>query len=131
MPPRRSIFALFTAHPTTSYFYPSSPGFHWTHTGPPDPSPTPSPDLPAGRWRWSFAGAPSSPGHPLAQEQTLSWYLLIWASPTALGWSLFVTGKLGESDGRLFKYWLNGSMVATLALFVITYWWAGTVPDEQ
>ena len=125
--PSRTISALLTARPTTSYFYPSSPGFHWVQSAPVDPSSTAHPNLPAGRWRWSFAGAPSSPDHPLAERQTLlpiNWPLVVFASPAALGWVLYVSGAIGEADGLLCRVWLYGLGAVTVAIFFVACWWA-------
>lgn len=132
--PCRSIVTLLTAHPTTSYFYPSSPGFHWTETAPPNPSSTATPNLPTGRWRWSSSGKPSSSGHPLSQRQSLlpfNWPVVVFALPTVLGWLLYVTGTIGEADGSLYLAWQKWLMVATFALFPVIFWWAGKYPDER
>ena len=124
----RALFTVFTAHPTTSYFYPSSPGFHWIQNTSADPISIAHPDLPTGRWRWSFSGEPSSPDHPLAERQTLlpiNWPLVVFGSPAALGWLLYVTGMIGEADGPVYLAWRNWLAGATFALFPIMYWWAG------
>lgn len=84
--------------------------------------------LPTGHWRWSSSGAPSSPGHPLAESRSflpINWPGVVFFAPSALGWVLYVTGHLGESDGQLYKTWTNVSLAVMFALFPVCYWWAG------
>lgn len=127
-PPLCSILIhLLVKFPTTSYFYPFSPGFRWVSSKPSSSSPTtpssseaqPTPSPSLGRWRFSFAGLPSDP-HPLSGDKPKSffpywWPILITEFPFVLCWVACITGSIGEFGDESysrFLYWVYGvSMV--------------------
>ena len=120
-----SIIAhLAIKFPTTSYYYPSSPGFRWVATVSSSSSsstPTPSsseaqPTSAVGRWRFSPAGLPSDP-HPLSGDKPkfFWWPIFIVLAPFLVAWISYITGSIGEPGDdsyRTFTWWMSGVSLA-------------------